>query len=175
MAFFLDVLVMVLAMMSLFINADFIPFEELTEQVMPYVKYLYIGMGVLLLIKYLVYLIRLAQDLQYEEPEIRRPYYILMGAYPLLDAARVLMALGLLSAMIRGMAGGYIVVNAFVYYLILGSLVVIAIVMNYFCYHSQTLLRNLIPTAVLLVLTLALSRGLFWQGLRMFFTFTPGY
>ena len=175
MAFFLDVLVIMLAMASLFINADFIPFEELADLVMPYVKYLYVGMGTLLLIKYLVYIIRLAQDLRYEEPEVRRPYYTLMGAYPLLDFVRVLVALGLLSAMIRGMAGSYILVNAFVYYLILGSLVVMAVVMNYFCYHTQTLLRNIIPTGVLLVLTLALSRGLFLSGLGQFFAYTPGY
>ncbi|MGI6403826.1 MAG: hypothetical protein ACOX0K_06375 [Oscillospiraceae bacterium] len=175
MAFFIDIVVVGLAMVSLLINADFIPFEELTDLLMPYVKYLYIGMGALLLIKYLVYIIRLVGDLRYEEPEIRHPYYLLMGAYPLMDFLRVLVVLGLLSAMIRGMAGDYIVVNAYVYYVILTSLVVMAIVMNYFCYHTQTLLRNVIPTAVLLVFTLALSRGLFLSGLGKFFAYTPGY
>lgn len=175
MAFFIDIIVVGLAIVSLLINADFIPFPEVTEMAMPYVKYLYLGMGALLLIKYVVYILRLVGDIRYEQPEIRRPYYYLMGTYPVMDLVRVLVALGLLSAMLRGMAGDYIVVNAYVYYVILSSLVVMAIVMNYFCYHTQTVLRNVIPTVVLLVFTVALSRGLFFKGLGKFFTYTPKF
>lgn len=172
MAFFCDILVMFLAVVSLFINADWIPFEELADMILPYVKFLYLGMAVLLALKYTVYEVRKVGDLKYEEPEQRRPYYILMGAYPLLDLARTFVALGILSAMIRGMAVDYIMFNAYAYHMILGGIVVICIVMNYFCYHTQTLLRNAIPTAVFFILTVVFSKGLFLKGLGDFFTYS---
>ncbi len=168
MAFICDVLMLFFAAVILVVRGDWIPFEEVTAIAAPFLGYAYWGMWLALLLKYAVYEWRLWGDMRYERPADKRPYYILMAGYPLLDLFRTGVGVGVLSAMLFGLVGEeYIIINVFAYYLILGGVIVAMIVSNYLCYASDSILKSVAGTAVFLIVAFILARGLPSAGLGM--------
>lgn len=170
MAIFCDCMIFFIGAVLMVIKAGLVPIEEISELLLPYTGTMFLVMIGFFVLKYVVFGIRTFRDIRYMstpdyEPGIQS--YLVLGAYPVCDVARLLVALGLLSAMFNQLVFSSIVFNAFADHVILILLVLAAMFIDYFCKDTETLLSNVIPTAVFVLATVIFSKGMFLQGLRL--------
>lgn len=122
----------------------------------------------LVVLKYILYLIRNIQDIRFEQKNgdtVVSKYYL--PAYVVFDLFRMLLVMGLFAAIIHNLIEAREFLGFFLDRMFYGILVVAAMVVDYFCNESTSLLANLIATAVFVVVLIIFSGTLAFQGISV--------
>lgn len=170
MTIFLDIMVTLVVLLILVTDIEFLAF------LVPYVGIMAWVIAGTLLIKYASYLVpRIRMSLQPDIDErtgkpipTKRGYII---AYPLCDLVRMLFLAGLIAAIYTGFLANNETFGFFIDSMICLVLIVGAYVVDFFCKESESLLFQIILTAVFCAALLIFTKGAIFGGISAVFSY----
>lgn len=171
MTVFVDLLLLLLVIVQFVVRLDI----ELIAFLADYVVWAKIGVVLLFLLKYGVYIFQALQNIRFgrmqeAQPETpSRQQYWIMGVYPVCDLLRFFIVVGIVSTMINGVYVQAPVFNLYVDSLVYLVIIVTAFFMDYFCKEAETMWPSIICTVVLAGLILFFSKDVFLTGVGMIF------